>query len=267
MRIVVLASGSKGNCTYIETPQTKILIDVGISFLQVRKRLNSLGVTLDHLDGIFISHEHSDHVKHLEMVLKYYHCPLFIHEKTYNRLMSGCVFSTYHAVPYFIKEDKRYQLNDLEVMPLKLSHDAVHVLGFICKEANVNENLSFASVTDTGILPEKYISLLSEVSVLLFESNHDVQMLQESNRPYSLIRRILSNKGHMSNIYCDEMLKKIVSMQTKIVVLAHISEECNTYDLAYNECMAYFNNHPSFILRVAKQKEALPIIEVNKCFD
>jgi phosphoribosyl 1,2-cyclic phosphodiesterase len=263
MKVVVLASGSKGNCTYIETEQGAILLDAGISLLQIRMRLAQEGIEISKISAVFVSHEHSDHIHYLANVLDRFQCPVYIQEDTYelaNKKLSGAL-STYPKV--FIHEDTRYVVNDLLVVPAKLSHDSVNVFGFLIKQLSLKTNATFASITDTGILPARYFDILSTIQVLMIESNHDIKMLEDSNRPWYLIERILSDQGHMSNVYCDKMLKQIVSKYTKQVILAHISEECNTYELAKEECEKAFEHNLPFELKVAKQKEPLPMIEVQ----
>lgn len=263
MKIVVLGSGSKGNSTYIETANTKILIDAGLSVLQVKNRLKNQNIDFNTLDAIFITHEHTDHICNLVSLLTKTKATLFIEENTYHeaniRLRNNLSF---YPVK-FIKADCRYNIGDLSIVPIELSHDTAYCMGYLVKELNTEFNNSFASITDTGFIPKKYYKILSYINVILIESNHDVEMLLNSKRPWPLIKRILSDSGHMSNKQCCDHLKQFISNHNKIVILGHISEECNDYDLAYEFCKHEFNEQLPFTLKVAYQYTELPIITLE----
>lgn len=264
MKIIVLASGSKGNCIYIQTKTKTILIDAGISMLQIRSRLEAQGMKLNKIDMVLVSHEHTDHIKYLSSILDRTNATLYIHQKTYetaNARLSGALT---HAKKCFIETDKKYQIDELVFVPITLSHDVDNCFGFLVKELNdSNQNKTFASVTDTGYIPVKYLKALSTINVLLIESNHDVTMQKNSGRPWVLIQRVLSERGHMSNDLCSEILLKIANSNMKKVILAHISEECNTEKIAYQTCLEKFDNNLPFELFIAKQYESLPMIEVE----
>lgn len=263
MKIVILASGSKGNATYIETKQTKILIDAGISRLQIKLRLAQQGIEFKELDAIFISHEHTDHVSQLPSLLKKTNAKLFINENCYSIANSKKNNGLSSFPVCFITSEKKYVINDLVIVPIQLSHDSVNCYGFLCKETNDEKNITYASITDTGIIPERYHHLLSSINVLMIESNHDLAMLKNSGRDPSLIYRIMSNSGHLSNDKCAMYLHKIISDNNKVVILGHISEDCNKEDLAYNNIETSFEHNLPFKLMVAKQYEALPMIEIK----
>lgn len=267
MKVVVLGSGSKGNTTYIEAGSTKILIDAGISYLQIKNRLKNQGINLDKLDAIFITHEHTDHISNLVSLLKKTAATLYIHKDTYlfanNKLRGNLsAFTT-----KLIKADHKYDVGQLSIVPIELSHDTSNCLGFMVKELGIANNHSFATITDTGYVPEKYYKILSFIKVILIESNHDEKMLLNSNRPWNLINRILSDHGHMSNAQCVDTLKKFVSKYNKIVILGHISEECNDYEYARKFLIKAFNGTLPFELKVAYQYEELPLIDLERIID
>ena len=266
MKVVILGSGSKGNCTYIETKSKKILIDAGLSLLQIRSRLAQNNIVFSGVDLVLITHEHIDHIKYLSSILVKTNATLCIHEDTYhecNRRLSGAL--TY-VKTYFIQKDKRYTIDELSFIPMELSHDATNCFGYILKEESSEcDNITYASITDTGFVPNKYYNILSTIKVVLLESNHDVLMQKRSGRPWVLINRVLSQKGHLSNEQCVEVLSKIVTDKTKKIILGHISEECNIPKLAQDTVKKAFNNQLPFILEVAMQHEPLEIIEVEKC--
>ena len=132
------------------------------------------------------------------------------------------------------------------------------------KEMNTVDNISFASITDTGYIDKKYYKILSYIHTILIESNHDPEMLLNSGRPWFLINRILSDNGHMSNAQCVKHLKSIISEHNKNIILGHISEECNEYDLAYNYCLNEFKDDRKFNLTVALQHTEHPLIKIGE---
>lgn len=264
MKVVVLGSGSKGNCTYLETKNTKVLIDAGLSVLQIRSRLRNQGIEFSNLDAVFITHEHSDHIRELVSILSKTKATLYIEENSYveaNYKLRGNLVHFPHA---FIKPDHKYSVGDISVVPIKLSHDTVCCLGYLMKELNTDENISFASITDTGYIDKKYYKILSFIHTILIESNHDPEMLLNSGRPWFLINRILSDNGHMSNAQCVKHLKSIISEHNKNIILGHISEECNDYDLAYNYCLNEFKENRTFNLTVALQHTEHPLIKIGE---
>ncbi len=264
MKVVVLGSGSKGNATYVETKKTKVLIDTGLSYLQVKSRLKNQGIDLKNLDAVFITHEHTDHIRELVSILSKTMATLYIEENTYfeaNKRLRG---NLVNFPKLFIKADTKYNINDLSVVPMTLSHDTVNCFGYLMKELDVDSNNTFASITDTGYIDKKYYKILSYINTILIESNHDPEMLLNSGRPWMLINRILSNNGHTSNEECIKHLKNFISENNKNIILGHISEECNDYDLAYDVCNQAFDNNPSFSLSVAYQYIEHPIILIGE---
>lgn len=258
MKVIILASGSKGNATYIETSRTKILIDAGLSYRQIKLRLANRGIEFNRLDAILITHEHIDHTRHLASLLEKTGAKLYIAKKSLQGIGQKNQPNPYFTEITYLSPDVRYQIKDLMFVPIALSHDARSTFGYLLK----NEISSLAYITDTGHLPEKYDAILRQIQMLVIESNHDVEMLLTSSRTWDLKQRILSNEGHLSNQMCKEILNRIVSDQTKIVVLAHISEECNTYDLAYRE--SYDVTVPKGIaLYVAKQHEETDLFDLE----
>lgn len=264
MKVVVLGSGSKGNSTYVETKNTKVLIDTGLSMLQVKSRLKNQGIELKKLNAVFITHEHTDHIKELVSILTKTSATLYIEENTFieaNKRLRG---NLVNFPKVFIKPNTKYNINDLSVVPMKLSHDTAYCMGYLMKQLDVDSNNSFASITDTGYIDKKYYKILSYINTILIESNHDPEMLLNSGRPWMLINRILSNQGHMSNEQCIKHLKDFISDNNKNIILGHISEECNDYDLAYKECSQAFDNNPPFNLSVAYQYIEHPVILIGE---
>ena len=249
MKISVLASGSKGNCTYIETNYTKTLIDVGMSNLYIEKKLISLGINPDDINNIFITHTHVDHVAGLKVFIKKHHPTVYLTAKMYEELKND-------IIDYVIIEDK-VVVSDLTVDYFKTSHDAPDSVGYIFKSGDKE----FVYVTDTGYINFKSLKRITNKDFYTFESNHDIELLMNnSNYPYHIKQRILGDKGHLSNIQCAEYLKKIVGNKTKYIVLAHLSEQNNNPVLALNNVKDKLDSNIKIL--VANQNESTELIEI-----
>lgn len=220
MKVIVLSSGSKGNTTYIETAKTKILIDCGNTSKYIINKLNDISVNPNEIDAILITHTHVDHVKGLPVLLKHINPKVYITEDMHQEL---AYLSNYE----FIKEDK-FQIKDMTIETINTSHDVSSSIGYIVS----NNNKSIVYITDTGYINKKYYDLLSNRSIYIFESNHDVEMLNNGRYPFEVRQRILSDKGHLSNYDSAKYLAKFIGPDTKKIILAHLSEENNTEELA-----------------------------------
>ena len=249
MRISVLASGSKGNCTYVETQNNKVLIDIGMSNLYIEKKLVSLGVRPSDINSVFITHTHVDHIAGLKVFIKKYHPTVFLTGKMYEELKDV-------IKDYVIIEDQ-IKIGDLTVDFFKTSHDTSDSLVYIFK----NNDIEFVYVTDTGYINAKNLKLLMNKDLYIFESNHDVELLMNNpHYPYHVKQRILGDKGHLSNIQCGEYLKKIVGDKTQVIILAHLSEQNNNRKLALDNVK---NNISTDIqIMVATQNDNTELIEV-----
>ncbi len=256
MKFQVLASGSKGNMTYIETDEVKILLDAGISGKEAELRSN---IHLNEIDAIFITHEHRDHTSFLIPLLKKTNATLYIHRDCFQSLVERYQNKLNHIQVQFIEANKQYILNDLKILPLQLSHDSINCLGYIF----LNQKRSLAYITDTGFVAIPYLELLKKVDTLIIEANHDVEMLLESNRPWILKERILSATGHMSNQICGEILAKILDGgKLSRIILAHLSEECNTEEICVNTILSCLNQENIPEIWIAKQREQTNLFEV-----
>lgn len=251
MKISVLASGSKGNSTLIQTKHSNTLIDIGMSNLYIEKQLISLGIDPDKIDNVFITHNHIDHVAGLKVFIKKHKPIVYLTKKLYEELSK-----TIDIVEYVIIEDNLF-INDLNVKIFKTSHDAVDSVGFVFS----NNDKEFVYVTDTGYIKNKYFELLTNKDIYVFESNHDVQMLMDNpNYPYQTKQRILSDKGHLSNKDSSFYLSKFVGNKTKNIVLAHLSEQNNDKELAINTLKEKIGDKINII--VAEQDNKTELIEV-----
>ena len=220
MKVSVLSSGSKGNTTYIETKETRILIDAGNSSKYIIEKLQELDVDPSTIDAILITHVHSDHIKGLQVLIKKIKCPVYITKKMYPYLD--------FLTNYCFIEKETINIKDIEINVIKTSHDTEDSVGYIVN----NNNKSVVYITDTGYINKKYYDLLTNRTIYIFESNHDIEMLNNGRYPFELRQRILSDKGHLSNYDSAKYLSKFIGKDTKEIILAHLSEENNTEELA-----------------------------------
>lgn len=221
MIVRVLASGSKGNCTYVETSNHKVLIDIGTSSLQVEKKLKEIGIEPKDIDSVFITHAHKDHISGVNVFYKKYNPDIYM---TKNILEEANL-----KVNKYITLTDSIVLDDLIVTVIPTSHDAKDSRGYILE----SDDKSMVYITDTGYIPEKYESKLKNKNIYVFESNHDVEMLMNNEHyPHYLKMRILGDEGHLSNKDSALYLSKYIGKDTKKVFLAHLSEQNNTPEIA-----------------------------------
>ncbi len=223
MEVIVLASGSKGNATYIEIGSEKILIDCGITYKQIVSRLAEYHRTLDGLTKVFITHEHSDHVKELAMLAKKHDVHIYLSEGTLKNLNKTIRYNIDSTKFQVILPEDMLEFDGFRVLPFTVYHDAFEPFGYRIFEGDS----SVVYITDTGYFPMRKFHLISNAEAYVIESNHEVEMLLESNRPWMLKRRILDDEGHLSNEDSANLILNLAGDKTKYIVLAHLSEECN----------------------------------------
>jgi phosphoribosyl 1,2-cyclic phosphodiesterase len=229
MKVVTLASGSKGNCTLIQTEKSNILVDAGIKITEIESRLIKLGIDPSLIDAIIITHEHIDHIKSVGLFARKYGCKVYAHNLEWQVLEDKIGYIKPEQQKDFFGTD--FYINDLTVSSFELSHDCNLCLGY--SFFNCGNKVSIA--TDLGIVTPLVIKALKDSSLVILEANHDEKLLlNNSHYSYALKNRILSNKGHLSNITSGEAIAQLVGGQLQQVVLAHLSEENNSPSLAYN---------------------------------
>ena len=246
MKFSILASGSKGNSTYIEADGRKILIDVGITFKDLSSRLESVGINIGDIDTLLITHSHSDHVKGLSTFYNKVKPTIYMADKTYEEL--DLLDIDYVS----LKED--FNIGNINIHVITLSHD-VACYGYII----TYNGESIVYITDTGYINERYFGVLKNKNIYIFESNHDVEMNLKSKKPFRLRQRVVSDFGHLSNNQAAYYLSKIVGSDTKKIFLAHISEDDNREELALETTRKAISK---IDISCAKQREVLPMVEV-----
>ena len=211
MKILFIASGSKGNATFIDSGKTLIQIDMGITKKRLVEGAKELGRTLDDIEGVLITHEHSDHIKGLNLIAN--RVPIYASEGTVDDCVDSLIFP-----------GEEVQIGDFFITPFKSSHDAINPMNFVIRCGN--ERLGY--ITDTGMILDEGLKLLKDCDYYLIESNHDVEMEQKSRRPRMLIKRVLGDFGHLSNVDSANYACELLGPHTKAFYLGHLSDDCNT---------------------------------------
>lgn len=252
MKVEVLSSGSKGNTTYIETEQTKLLIDLGNTCKYVKEKLERINVDPSSLDAILITHTHDDHIKGLKVFEKKYNTKVYIAPKMQPYLD--------YIENYEIITENTIKIKDIEINIIRTSHDAEDSRGYIIN----HKEKSIVYITDTGYINNKYFELLKNRDIYILESNHDVELLNNGPYPFQLRQRILGDKGHLSNYDSSKYLSEFIGEKTKCIMLAHLSEENNTKELAYNTLIERLNNNNQKVdkIIIATQNQETELIEI-----
>ncbi len=220
MRICTLASGSSGNSLFIESYGAKILVDAGISLRQIMLRLRRLDVELTEIDAVIVTHEHSDHTAALPRI----DAPVYVASATHH-LWKGKVKNLRE-----FESDTHFAINDLQITPFSVPHDALDPVGFTLESENSEK---VGVVTDIGSVTQLVKERLKGSDVLVIEYNHDNDILLYSHYPWDLKQRIKGRLGHLSNIQASELLGELIHHRLKHVVLAHLSQVNNRPEVAF----------------------------------
>lgn len=231
-RFCSLFSSSSGNCTYIASSGGGVLIDAGVSAKQISLGLNGIGVDESKINAIFVTHEHSDHIKGLRVFASKYNIPVYATAGTLSELEKMGVLNGKFPVAEI---DGEISCGDLLVKPFRTSHDVAESCGY---SVATSDDRQLCVATDTGIVTEEMRKALTGSDLVLIESNHDVGMLRNGSYPYLLKRRILSDTGHLSNLACGDFITELIKSGTTRFVLGHLSKENNIPDLAYRTSKA-----------------------------
>jgi phosphoribosyl 1,2-cyclic phosphodiesterase len=226
VNLTILGSGSNGNAAYVETAETRLLIDVGLSGRQIRQRLAGIGRVPENLTAILITHEHSDHIVGLAAIAGKLQLPVYCNRATMEEirrnLEAALDFRLFAA-------GSGFEVGDISVETFSVPHDAQDPVGFVLHSQNVR--LGFA--TDLGHVTKLVLERIRHTQALVLESNHDVRMLQDCpHRPWSLKQRILSRHGHLSNEAAADCISEIISDDLGHLYLGHLSRDCNKPEIA-----------------------------------
>lgn len=230
MRICSIASSSSGNCIYVGTDHTHILIDAGISGKRIKAALETIGVDPSDINAIVITHEHSDHIRGLGVMARKYHIPIYTTKPTWRKIeLSGITGIIDETLFSPIAPGIDFTINELLIHPFSTSHDAVQPVSYTFTH---NEK-KISVVTDLGCYDQLVVDKVKDSNILFIEANHDVEMLASGSYPRYLKQRILSDRGHLCNEMSGKLVSEALSSNLKYVVLAHLSRENNHPDLAH----------------------------------
>jgi len=258
-----LTSGSSANCVFVGSERTSILVDVGLSGKRVEESLNSIDMTTKDVDGMLITHEHSDHIKGVGVLARKYEIPIYATAGTLQAVRETTLLKNVpDELIREIQADTPFFIKDLEIKPFNISHDAAQPVGYRIN----HEKKSIGIATDLGTYDDYTIKNLLNLDVLLIEANHDVNMLQVGAYPYYLKQRILGARGHLSNDMAGMLLNEVLHDNLKAVLLGHLSQENNYAALAYETVCSEVTMGQSaykasdFHITVAKREQVSELI-------
>ena len=264
MRLCSIASGSSGNCIYVGSDHTHLMVDAGISGKRIEQGLNSLELSAKDMDGILITHEHVDHVKGLGVMARKYALPIYATKGTLDEIRRmGSLGVIPDELYREIHPDEPFAVGDLTVKPMHISHDAADPVAYRVE----GEGKSAGIVTDLGKYDDYIVDKIQGLDVLLLEANHDIHMLEVGSYPYPLKRRIRGDRGHLSNELSGKLLCRVLHDRMKAVFLGHLSKENNYEELAYETVRLEINlgdtkyQADDFRIEVAKREQRSSVAE------
>lgn len=252
MRFSVLSSGSRANCTFLEAGSARILIDCGLSGRQTELRLARLGISPDTLDGIIVTHEHSDHIYGIGTLSRRHGLAVYCTEEAAAFLPEIPDIRHFDAALPF-------EAFGLRINPFSVVHDASNPVGFSVEA----DGYKFVHVTDLGRVTPLVRDAIAGADAIVIESNHDEDMLYACDYPWDLKQRILSSHGHLSNEECGQLLSEIWHDGLRHIVLAHISENSNTPELAIETVGRHLSGRDAETFICAGRKQETPLVEVG----
>lgn len=237
-RVSVLASGSSGNCLYVESDKKRILVDAGLSGKKISALMAEIDRKPEDLDAILVTHEHRDHIHGVGVLARKYKLDVYANDKTW-QAMDGMIGNVATEQKHIFEMGKLVTLGDLDVESFGVSHDAAAPQFYRFNK----DGKSFVVITDTGYVSDHVRGVIADADGYLFESNHDLEMLRMGAYPWSLKQRILGDRGHLSNddgalVMCD-----ILGDHTKRIYLGHLSRENNLKELAHLTMESVLKEH------------------------
>lgn len=225
-----VASGSSGNCICLGSDQCHVMIDAGISGKHIEEGMNTYDYTTSDMDGVLITHEHSDHIQGLGVVARKYGLPIYATKGTADAILqSSSVGKIDPSLFHVIEAGKTFFIGNLEIYPMSISHDAADPVAYLVSDGRHRVGV----VTDLGYYDADIVSHMEGLDALLLEANHDIHMLQVGAYPYPLKQRILGERGHLSNETSGQLLGQILHDGMQHILLGHLSKENNYDELAY----------------------------------
>lgn len=265
MRLCSIASGSSGNCVYVGSDTTHLLLDVGISAKRTEAGLKELGLKMSDIDGIFITHEHADHISGLGVIARKYGVPIYGTRGTIEAVkQTHSLGEIDDDLFQYIRSDEKCTIKDVALYPIRTSHDAAEPVAYRIS----HDKQKVAVITDLGCYNDYTVECLRNLDVLYLEANHDIHMLQVGSYPYYLKQRILGEKGHLSNEAAGKLLSRLLHDGMRAIVLGHLSKENNLPELAYESVRVEVTmsdtpyNGNDFPLYVARRSEVSQMIEI-----
>lgn len=265
MRLCSIASGSSGNCIYVGSDATHLLIDAGISGKRIEEGAAALGLQLTQIDAIFITHEHADHISGLGVLARKYGIPIYATPGTIQAIgQTSSLGKIEKSLFHSVHADEKCTVKDMTLYPIQTSHDAAEPVAYRIS----HDKKKIGIITDLGCYNDYTAACLRDLNVLYLEANHDVHMLQAGPYPYYLKQRILSDKGHLSNEASGKLLSRLLNDNMKAVMLGHLSKDNNLPELAYEtvkvEIMMSDTPYQAddFPIYIAKRSEVSQMIEI-----
>lgn len=255
MRVCVLGSGSGGNCTFVERGSTRIIIDAGLRAKEIVARLQNMDVDPASLNGIFISHEHNDHIQGAGPLSRKFKIPVYISP----RALEHASFALQHVTHCPLNADVPVQVGSLTVTPFSTPHDSIDPLAFALRAGQSRACV----VTDVGFIPENVRERIRNTDLLVIESNHDIEMLRTGPYPWSLKQRVMGNFGHLSNEALAFFFSEYFDGSGRQVMLTHLSRQNNHPQIAFvSASRALEKKSKNTSLHVSLQDEISEIIEI-----
>lgn len=250
-----LASGSRGNCLYLGTENTKVLIDAGISKKQIEMRLGQIGVSLSEIDAILVTHEHLDHISGIKILSQATSIPVICNSET-----AKGIYQNLNVRPSFkiFTTGETFSFKDLEITSFSICHDTLDPVGFVINTGREKVGIC----TDLGFISSHIIAALKGCHYLYLESNHQPEMVHACNRPYVYKQRVLGRQGHLSNEECSKLILALAHPDLKKIFIAHLSSECNSIEFAKSsaEGAVRASSSKAEVCVAYQEKISLPIL-------
>ena len=228
-----LFSGSSGNCLYVGSQNTNILIDAGLSGKRIKGSLDEIGISAKFINGILVTHEHSDHIRGVGIMSRMFNIPIYANNNTWKQ-MNKSIGKIKEENIKVITSGETFTIGDIEIKSYSTPHDAVDPVGYCF----FNDGKKISIATDLGHISDDVLNSIKDSDLILLESNHDVEMLKFGPYPYVLKRRILSDTGHLSNDDAGKTILKLLGDRKMTVILGHLSQQNNFPELAYRTVLS-----------------------------